>query len=382
MTGILTTIWNTIGNILSPIIYGVLFASILAPLYDNLTKKMKKIWASIICLIIVLAAVAALALLIVPQVIKSLGTFVNQLPGYMEAMDKASEGFLNEFPMIKESVSDSYAGLNEGITSWLMGELIPNLTKFAGSLGSSIWSVLNGFKNFIIGVIIMVYLLNMKETLMAQGKKIIYSRNSVEKANTIIDDFRFAGDTFTAFISGKILDSIIIGCLTFIVLSIFAIPYSVLISVIVGVTNIIPFFGPFIGAIPCAFLLLLISPIKCLVFIIIILVIQQLDGNVIGPKILGDATGVPSFWVLIAILVFGGIFGIIGMIIAVPAFAVIFRICKRKVINRLEEKGMSTDTKDYADLDRIDAQTLEMLPKDHDNKNKKNVFFKKRRNKK
>lgn len=382
MTNLITAFLKTIGNVLSPILYGVLFTFLLSPLYDRLRKKMRKAWASVICLVVVIAAVALLSLLIIPQVISSIGTFVSQIPDYMDAFDRASDNLLQQFPQIKESVESSYAGINAGISSWLMGEMVPNLSKFATSVGSSIWSLLNGVKNFIIGVIIMVYLLNMKDTLKAQAKKVVYSRASVEKANTIIDDFRFAAECFTGFISGKILDSIIVGCLTFIVVTILGIPYSVLISVIIGVTNVIPFFGPFIGAIPCAFLLLLISPLKCLEFIIIIVIIQQLDGNVIGPKILGDATGVPSFWVLIAIIVFGGFFGIVGMIIAVPAFAVIFRICKRKVSNRLAEKGMSLNTEDYAELDRIDEQTMQMVPKDHTNKKKRTFFDNIRRNKK
>ena len=383
MAEYIASFFNTIGNILSPIAYGALFTFLLSPLYTKLCKKMHKVLSSIICLLVVFAAVAALSLLIIPQVVNNIGTFINQIPEFITAFDKMTENLFAGDPELHEMIESSYSGLQSSIVSWITGEFIPNITKYATSIGSSIWSVVNSLKNFIIGTIVMVYLLNMKDTLKAQAKKIAYSWFSIEKANVIIDDCRFASQVFTGFISGKIVDSIIIGILTFIVISIFGIPYSVLIAVIVGITNIIPFFGPFIGAIPCAFLLLLVSPVKCLEFVIIILVIQQLDGNFIGPKILGNVTGVPSFWVLISILVFGGLFGIVGMIIAVPAFAVIFRICKRRVYARLKKKDMPVDTENYDNLESIDPETKEIVKHTEESINNKKIkiFNFKRRDK-
>ena len=215
-------------------------------------------------------------------------------------------------------------------------------------------NIVNLVKNTLIGIIVMLYLLNIKDTLTAQSKKIIYSLFPLPAANEIIEKWRYIHKVFGGFIIGKLVDSLIIGILTFVWLSIIKMPYTVLISVIVGVTNIIPFFGPFIGAIPSALLVLLVSPKKCLWFLLSILVIQQLDGNIIGPKILGNSTGISSFWVLFSILFFGGVLGPVGMIIGVPTFAVIYRLTAEWVNKRLKKKELSTITDDYGVLDHID----------------------------
>ena len=162
---------------------------------------------------------------------------------------------------------------------------------------------------------------------------------------------RFANKTFGGFLSGKIIDSLIIGILTFAIISIFNIPYSVLISVIVGVTNIIPYFGPFLGAIPCGIILLMVDPFKCITFLIIVLILQQIDGNIIGPKILGDSTGLSSFWVIFAITLFGGFFGVFGMFVGVPLFAVIYAAIRTFINQRLEKKRLPSDTVYYMNSD-------------------------------
>ena len=161
------------------------------------------------------------------------------------------------------------------------------------------------------------------------------------------DALHRSSDTFGKFLSGKILDSLIIGILTFVILTIFKMPYTLLVSVIVGITNIIPFFGPFIGAIPSVIIILFVSPIKALWFLLIILVIQQIDGNIIGPKILGDSIGISAFWILFSILVAGKFLGLVGMVIGVPLFAVIYSIIKEVVESQLDKKGMKTKTEDY-----------------------------------
>jgi len=209
-------------------------------------------------------------------------------------------------------------------------------------------------KNLFIGIIVMIYLLNIKDTLCAQAKKITYGLFSVRMANAIVDKARFVHKVFGGFIIGKLVDSLIIGIITFVLLSIVKMPYTLLISVIVGVTNVIPFFGPFIGAIPSSILLLLVSPKKCVVFLILILIIQQFDGNILGPKILGESTGVSSFWVLFSILLFGGVLGPIGMIIGVPTFAVLYRLVAEFIEKRLTWKHLSTSTADYGELDYVD----------------------------
>ena len=211
--------------------------------------------------------------------------------------------------------------------------------------------------NILIGVIVSIYVLKDKEKLAAQSKRLLYSFCSVKKANSVIAVTRLTNDKFGNFITGKIFDSIIIGVLCFIILTIFRIPYTALVSVVVGVTNVIPFFGPFIGAIPSAFLILLAEPIKCLTFVIIIIALQQFDGNILGPKILGSSTGVSSFWVMFSILVGSGLFGFWGMLCGVPVFAVIYAIVSESCRCSLEERGLDYSTEEFKGIDHLSDKT-------------------------
>ena len=204
---------------------------------------------------------------------------------------------------------------------------------------------------------ISVYILMGKETFIGQAKKIVYAILPAYKGNVLIETIRKGNDIFGGFISGKILDSAIIGVLCFIGLSILKMPYCLLVSVIVGVTNVVPFFGPYIGAIPCTILITLANPIQGLYFVIFILVLQQLDGNIIGPRILGESTGLSSFWVIFAILVGGGLFGFLGMVIGVPAFATIYYIIKRIISYILKRRGLPQETNDYTELVRVDPDS-------------------------
>ncbi|HOO28395.1 MAG TPA: AI-2E family transporter, partial [Lachnospiraceae bacterium] len=201
------------------------------------------------------------------------------------------------------------------------------------------------------------YLLASKELFCAQAKKLSYALLREERANNLINNMRFANKTFGGFLVGKILDSLIIGIICFVGTSILKIPYALLISVIVGVTNMIPFFGPYLGAIPCAIILIMINPMKCLIFLIFILILQQFDGNILGPKILGNSTGLSSFWVIFAITIFGGLLGILGMFIGVPLFAVIYSAIKTFVNQRLIKKQLPADTTFYMGSDYHSKET-------------------------
>ena len=184
----------------------------------------------------------------------------------------------------------------------------------------------------------------------------------IKRANAFIEDIRFVHRTFGGFISGKLLDSLIIGILCFAGTSIMGTPYPVLISVIIGVTNIVPFFGPYLGAIPSAVLILMIDPMQCLYFLIFILILQQFDGNILGPKILGDSTGLSSFWVIFSITLFGGIMGVPGMVIGVPTFAVIYALCRRRINRNLKKKNLPTETDEYKNLGSIKEGSREFVP--------------------
>ena len=224
---------------------------------------------------------------------------------------------------------------------------MPSITKLLGNVTVGVIGVVNALKDSILGIIISVYVLYAKEQFIAQAKKIIVALTPDNFSKPFISLVRETHGVFGGFISGKIIDSLIIGVLCFIGTSILGMPYAVLVSVIVGVFNVIPFFGPFIGAIPSALLILMVDPLKCLWFVIFIIVLQQFDGNILGPYILGGTTGLSAFWVIFAILTFGGLFGFIGMFVGVPVFAVIYTLISRGINKKLEKKGRSTATADY-----------------------------------
>lgn len=279
---------------------------------------------------------------VLPQLIESISGLINDIPRYVRELTS-----LIETELYERNIDQEYmAIINEKfveITNWviqLLTNILPLIGNMVMSVASSIW-------NIILVVIISIYLLTDKEKFFALGKKIVTSLFNSKHTTIILDLANRTNLTFGKFIGGKIVDSVIIGILTLIILAIFKMPYMVLISVIIGITNVIPFFGPFIGAIPSAIIILFVSPIQALWFLIIVLVIQQVDGNIIGPKILGDSIGISAFWILFAILVAGKLFGLIGMIIGVPMFAVIYSIIKDIIEARLRYKGLPVETSHY-----------------------------------
>lgn len=365
---------KNLNRILSPIIYGAILAYLLTPIYNRVyrwtdrlltpylkrgRKKhgMAKAVATLACIAFLGAVIMGLVKLSEP-LRASVSGIINSIPASAAKVALWIETLLANYPDIEPTVLSLYNQGVEKLVSWLQTttDILPNIEKVITSIFASIMGIINLVKNVLIGIIVMVYLLNIKETLAAQGKKIIYSLFSLPVANEMVEKWRFIHRVFGGFIIGKIWDSVIIGILTFVWLSVLKMPYTVLISVIVGVTNIIPFFGPFIGAVPSAVLVLLVDPKKCLWFLLSILAIQQLDGNIIGPKILGNSTGLSSFWVLFSILLFGGIMGPVGMIIGVPTFAVIYRLTAEWVNWRLKKRELSTVTDDYGDLKHIDEE--------------------------
>ena len=296
--------------------------------------------------------------MIIPQVWESIKGIINSIPSYAVVVSGWIEEIFASNSNIEAAVLEYYNQGVEKLISWTQSAtgLLANIERFLAGIYTGIMNIINLLKNLLIGIIVMVYLLNIKDTLCAQGKKVIYGLFPIHGANQIIEKFRFVHSVFGGFIIGKLVDSLLIGILTFVWLSILKMPYTLLISVIIGVTNVIPFFGPFIGAIPSAILLLLVSPKQCVWFLISILVIQQFDGNILGPKILGNSTGLSSFWVLFSILFFGGLMGPIGMIVGVPLFAVIYRLISEFISKRLAGKQLSTDTRDYGELDYIEEE--------------------------
>ena len=281
---------------------------------------------------------------IVPQLIDSIMGLVNDIPQYVDNITKLFNDLISETNVSPEYVALIQDQMNKYIQLVMdfVKEIIPIIGNTLKVIASSIW-------NIVLGIIISVYLLIDKENFFAINKKITCALFSTKTANRIFELTHRSNETFGKFLSGKIIDSAIIGVLSFIVFSLFKMPYALLISVIIGVTNIIPFFGPFIGAIPSFIIILFVSPTKALIFLVLIFIIQQIDGNIIGPKILGDSIGISAFWILFAILVAGKFLGIVGMIIGVPLFAIVYSIIKEEVEYKLKIKELPTDTKDYMD---------------------------------
>lgn len=349
----------TLRSILYPIIYGVLIAYLINPIYKfaynemfafiGRKKNKKKLRGAVslaITYFFVLAVLAGFFAIIVPQIVSSYLSLQDQVKKYIvdasawvNEIIASSDLFEGRFDITK------YFNLSE-ISGYLQKLLSNSYTAFS-SVVAFLSGFFNGAKNWIVGLIISIYLLASKDILSAQLEKTIYAFLKKENAKSLVDFAKDTDKTFGKFLLGKILDSLIIGVITFVVMTVIRMPYAPLISLIIGVTNIIPFFGPFIGAIPSVFIVLIADPKMAVWALLAIIVIQQLDGNLIGPKIIGNSTGVSSLWIIVSIIIFGGLFGIVGMVIAVPAFAIIYKWFKRIVEKKLDDKGMSTNTMDY-----------------------------------
>ncbi len=375
--------WDNLLKSAEPIIFGLVFAYLLMPVkkfiekyaYRFLEGKVKKekkakkwaknisITGSIIFLLIIIAVLLAI---IIPAVISSVAGFIDNMQGYLKSFLKWFNGSGVGSMILGSDVGDEITAITNSLSEWAKTELLPliqsYLAQFQGyivQITSGVVSVLKTVLNLIIGIIVMVYVMSIQTQLVGQAKKIIYAIFSINKANVIIETVRKSNEIFGGFIIGKIIDSAIIGVICYIGCLILRMPSTLLVAVIVGVTNIIPFFGPFMGAIVTIPLVLIQSPIHGLYLAIFILILQQVDGNIIGPKILGDTTGLSSFWVMFSILIAGGLFGFFGMLLGVPTFAVIYYITQRIIKARMKKRKLPATTEEYVKLVSIDEKTME-----------------------
>ena len=357
-------------DVLKPILYGLAIAYLLNPvvkqidrwLIPQLKKKMtlekaRKVSRSVgvlASLVMLLALILALCNMLIPELYKSIRDMVYTLPGQIsDVVEKITSIQTDKSPagiMARNLLEQG----SDALQNWIKQDLLTKVNEVMSNLTVGVISFVNEILNFLIGLIVSIYILFSKETFSAQSKKIVYAVFRTNHANMILHLTKKSNEIFGGFIIGKIIDSMIIGVLCFLGLTILKMPYILLISVIVGVTNVIPFFGPYIGAIPSAILILLNDPIKGLYFLIFILVLQQLDGNVIGPKILGNSTGLSAFWVVFSILVGGGLFGFVGMIMGVPTFAVIYYIITMLINHMLEKKKLPLLTSQYGEKSYVD----------------------------
>ena len=370
---------GTIKTIISPFIYGFVMAYLLSPIYNATVRGLYKLLgkyfknkqrlfsfcklvASVVAVVCLIGAVAGLIALIVPQVIESLTGILKSLPQRLTQLSALFNDITSKMDnkRLAMKMSEIYAQVQTNLIELAQTKLLPGMGTLVGQVSTQVLLTLKTMMNVMIGVMACVYMLNSKERFQGQFKKVILATLPKEKAEAVFDFAKFTNRTFGGFINGKIIDSIIIGIICFILMEIFGFPYPILISAIIGITNVIPFFGPFIGAIPAAIIILLVSPIHALYFLVLIFVLQQVDGNIIGPTILGNTTGIASFWVLFSIVIGGGLFGFIGMVLGVPVFAIIYYYFSRSINKRLEAKGLESRTDSYEDLDKykIDKEDL------------------------
>ena len=373
---------TNIVNICFPIIDGLIIAFLLCPLVNWLENKVfvlfrkkekrsiplsakAKKWLRVLSIffayVIVLSLLTTFIITVVPQIRISILNIWHQSSQYKENIENWLSNLFLKYPELEVWVSDSIDTYAVQLEEWSNDFLLPKLQELLTTVSVSVFNFLGGLWDIVIGAIVSVYVLSSKEKFSGQFKKLAYGFFNIKTANVLISNMRMVNNKFSGFIVGKLLDSLIIGIICFAGCKLLKFDYPVLLGLIIGVTNIIPFFGPFIGAIPCILLLFMINPIKSVYFSIFILALQQFDGNIIGPKILGESTGISSFWVIFSITLFGGLWGVPGMIVGVPLFAVFYAILKTIITTKLSQKALPATTDDYINVDYINEENKEFI---------------------
>lgn len=374
---------HTLGSILSPFVWGLVIAYLLWPLmkiYNRwlfmplcrlIFKNAKNAETSVtrtarglsvfLCVITLIVLVGGLIWLVAPQLYSSVERIVVNSSDYLARADAWIERMLKNYPEVEATISSAFGDVSNGVVSWATDNLLPEMKGLISDVTVNVVNFLKGVYNVIIGVIVSLYVLYSQENFAAHCKKIIYCVFSMEASEKILNGVQFTNQVFMGFISGKLLDSFLIGVLCFIGCTLLRMPYALLVSVIVGVLNIIPFFGPIIGSVPSAVIILTESPWKALIFLVFILVLQQFDGNILGPKILGNRVGINGFWVLFAIILGAGVFGFAGMLLGVPVFVVIYTFIKNLVEKKLARSDLPVDTAAYSGIGYLDPRTKEAV---------------------
>lgn len=376
---------NALGSlikILSPFVWGLVISYLLLPMMRSFEKNLfMQLGANVyrkqpdkarhlarglsvlLSEITFVAIIVALVYLILPQLYASLQTIVANSNIYLNNIIHWTNELLRGFPEIEQYALRALGSVSDGLMAWLQSTLLPEIGDFVTNITAGVYYVIIGVYNLIVGIIVSVYILGNIEECTAGGRRVLYSIFSVEAAEKIRDGLAFTNRTFIGFINGKILDSAIIGLICYIVCVILNMPFALLASVIVGVTNVIPFFGPFIGGIPSALIIFMANPVKGLIFAVFIIILQQIDGNIIGPKILGSSVGINGFWVMFSIILGAGLFGFWGMLLGVPVFVVIYTAINNAIDKKLKRSDLPWEAADYMDLDHIDPVTLEVFRK-------------------
>ena len=364
-------VWGlVISYLLHPMMLGMekrLFAPLAGKLYrgkkPEKARRFGRTLSVIVSEIVLLAIIVALFYLILPQLYSSIVMIVDNSPVYIANLTKWVEQTLQGFPELEVYISDALTDVNTNVFDWVRSTLLPGLGSVVSNVTNGVAVAVKAVYNLIIGIIVSVYLLSDLERYSAGARRLSYSLFGIESAEKLRDTLAFTDKTFMGFINGKLLDSAIIGLICYIVCAILNMPYALLVSVIVGVTNIIPFFGPLIGAVPSDIIILMVNPMKALIFVIFIIILQQVDGNFIGPKILGSSIGISGFWVMFAIIVGAGLFSFWGMLLGVPVFVLIYTAIENAVAKKLKKSDLPVEVAAYVDLESIDPVTREVIKK-------------------
>ncbi len=363
-------------GIMMPVVFGFILAYLLTPVLNSIEQRIlyplrrllklkegpksharTRMLGVLVTALLFYFAIHLLISMLVSQIVPSIQNIVSNFDTYMTNFTAWMNQLLADNSEIKDYAINLINRYSEELERFLNETVLTKSSELIKTVSLSVLVIFKTLWNFIIGFVISIYILGSKEKFAVQAKKLLYACYQPDSANVIINNFRFAHNTFIGFISGKILDSLIIGLLCLIGTTMLRTPYAALISVIIGVTNIIPFFGPFLGAIPSAVLILVVDPmhpLNCVYFIIFILILQQVDGNLIGPKILGDSTGLSGFWVIFSITLFGGMFNVLGMIVGVPIFAIIYAAVRSYVNSALIKKKMPIKSAVYESIECVD----------------------------
>ncbi len=368
---VIAAFFSKVIDIMQPIIYGLVIAYLLNPIMNfaevrilpllqkyiknkKSCKTLSKSLSIAFALLFGAFCIYFLARIILPELLVSIRGLFLSLPELSEQFMAWATQFWSENSHYGSIIEEILTNAMDYAENWLKTDLLPQLNTWIGALATGVIGTVGLVSDLFIGIIVSIYTLSSKEKFASQGKMLIYAIFSPDVANVIIEVIRESHLIFGGFIIGKIIDSTIIGILCFIGCSLLNMPYTLLISIFVGVTNVIPFYGPYIGAIPSAILVLFVSPVQCIYFSIFILALQQLDGNVIGPAILSDRTGLSAFWIVTSTTLAGGLFGIVGMIMGVPVCAIIIYIVRRISAHLLRKKNMPDTSSDYTNVERVE----------------------------
>ena len=365
----IASVFGTLMRVLSPVIWGLIIAFLMNPIMVNTEKLFKKkkqgssgklmrAFSVTIASLVFLGIVVGLLVIVVPELVESIKNLFNNMGDLRDKLENWIKNTFSNYPSLVDTATEKIDAFTKDASV-----IFEKIQPMMDDLVSGAWDVLSFIKDFVLGFIVSIYMLCNKETLLAQIKKTIVSITKKSTCAKIMNISSQANKVFSGFITGKIIDSIIIGLLCFIGLTLMGMPYNIMIAVIVGVTNIIPFFGPIIGAVPSTLLMLIVDPKKAILLFIFILILQQFDGNILGPKILGDSTGLPGFWVLVSLIICGGLFGFAGMVLAVPMFALLYSFTRSWVENKLKRKKLPVTTEYYKqDIEHLYAKPEKKKP--------------------